>query len=87
MWINIDKIDIVVTNQITNFIFIFYFFHNIFYDLYKMGYFRIGWSIYYSNNNVFLFKELCPVYLNKQWFTTLIEYAEVITLQVVQVIA
>ena len=43
MWINFDKIDI-VTNQITNFIFIFYL-HNIFFDLYKMRYFCIGWSI------------------------------------------
>ena len=87
MWINIDKIGIIVTNQITNFIFIFYFFHNIFHDLYNMGYFCIRWSICYTNNNVFIFNELCPVYLNKQWFTTFIEYVEVISFRVVQVIA
>ena len=51
-----------------------------------MGNFCIGWSIYYTNNDVFLSNEICSVYLNKKWLATLVEYVKVISIYVVQVI-
>ena len=83
MWLNIDKINIVITDQVTNLIFIFDLVQSILHDIYKVGDVSIGRSIYYTNNNVFFFNYISSVYLNKQWFTIFIKYTEVISFWVV----
>ena len=86
MWLNIDKIDIVITDQVTNLTFIFDLVQSIFVVFIKWGMSVLGGRYISPITIYFFFNYISSVYLNKRWFTIFIKYTEVISFCVVLMI-